>query len=88
MSEFNFFAVSDVGISRETCYRLPKSSFFQDPYAAEILLQISATHPALRGKPLPLHILPLDITHQHTVPYGSLVKEGSDLDGAPPLSKL
>lgn len=50
-------------------------NFFADPSAAATLLEIPRNHPALAGTPLPLHILPLDITEKHVVPYTQLIKD-------------
>lgn len=50
-------------------------NFFADPVAAKELLEIPRDHPALHGKPLPLHILPLDITEKHVVPYNRLIED-------------
>ncbi|KDN53188.1 nucleoside hydrolase [Tilletiaria anomala UBC 951] len=63
-------------------------NFFADPYAAAVLLEIPRMHPSLNGQPLPIHLLPLDITHQHLVPFSQLVKSQSTLSSASPLSRF
>lgn len=50
-------------------------NFFADAVAAQELLEIPRNHPALHGRPLPLHILPLDITEQHVLPYSELIED-------------
>lgn len=56
----------------------PESEFntYADPWAAKVLFEDAAGHPALKDKHggrLPIELLPLDITSRHTVEYGRLV---------------
>lgn len=44
-------------------------NFFADPWAAKLLLEQAPRD----GLPLPIHLLPLDVTTIHTVPYSKLV---------------
>ncbi|SHO77068.1 Similar to S.cerevisiae protein URH1 (Uridine nucleosidase (uridine-cytidine N-ribohydrolase)) [Malassezia sympodialis ATCC 42132] len=44
-------------------------NFFADPWAAKLLIEQAQRD----GPPLPIHLLPLDVTTIHTVPYSKLV---------------
>ena len=48
-------------------------NFFADPWAAKLLIE-----DAQEGGALPIHLLPLDITTVHTLPFSRLVREESD----------
>ena len=48
-------------------------NFFADPWAAKVLLE-DAT---LDGRRLPIHLLPLDTTTRHTVPYSHIMMDES-----------
>ena len=61
-------------------------NFFADPWAAKVLLEDAV---ASGEPPLPIHLLPLDITSIHTVPYSTLVREeGDPAFQASPLVRL
>lgn len=51
-------------------------NFFADPWAAKVLLEDAERN----GHRLPIHLLPLDTTSRHTVPYSDIMlEESSDL---------
>ncbi|KAJ9478115.1 putative Uridine nucleosidase (putative) [Pseudozyma hubeiensis] len=49
-------------------------NWYADPYSVRVLIDEAPRHPALEGRRLPIQVLPLDITSDHTVPYSKLVK--------------
>ncbi|KAJ1029521.1 hypothetical protein NDA13_002768 [Ustilago tritici] len=49
-------------------------NWYADPYSVRVLIDEAPRHPALQGKRLPIQVLALDITSNHTVPYSRLVK--------------
>lgn len=49
-------------------------NFFADPWAAKLLLEDAVAE----GGPLPVHLLPLDITLKHRMPYSLIVREKDD----------
>ncbi|EST07736.1 Inosine/uridine-preferring nucleoside hydrolase domain protein [Kalmanozyma brasiliensis GHG001] len=49
-------------------------NWYADPYSVRVLVDEAPRHPALQGRRLPIQVLALDITSEHTVPYSSLVK--------------
>ncbi|CBQ72004.1 related to Inosine-uridine preferring nucleoside hydrolase [Sporisorium reilianum SRZ2] len=49
-------------------------NWYADPYSVRVLIDEAPRHAALRGKRLPIQVLALDVTSDHTVPYSSLVK--------------
>lgn len=49
-------------------------NFFADPWAAKLLIEQAPRE----GPPLPIHLLPLDVTTIHTIPYSKLVLNEDD----------
>lgn len=49
-------------------------NWYADPYSVRVLIDEAPKHPALQSQRLPIQVLPLDITSNHTVPYSKLVK--------------
>ena len=49
-------------------------NWYADPYSVRVLIDEAPRHPALQGRRLPIQVLALDITSDHTVPYSRLVK--------------
>lgn len=63
-------------------------NWYADPTSVQVLVEEAPNHPVMQGRRLPLHVLPLDITSSHTVPYSRLVKQGADLDTANVLERF
>ncbi|SNX83085.1 related to Inosine-uridine preferring nucleoside hydrolase [Melanopsichium pennsylvanicum] len=49
-------------------------NWYADPYSVKVLIDEAPRHPVLEGHRLPIRVLALDITSNHTVPYSKLVK--------------
>ncbi|KAJ1601258.1 hypothetical protein NDA14_000675 [Ustilago hordei] len=49
-------------------------NWYADPYSVRVLIDEAPRNAALQGKRLPIQVLALDITSNHTVPYSRLVK--------------